>query len=780
MSGGDRRLGGDDAGAAAKPSPRGLCSRPSLSGGFGKLWALSPEVEDGDVSDASVEEVPETPASASAGRWSPSLGDYIAAARELGGPLSASRRRSAFAPGGRGSRFGTSPAAARSACRWPGFRRTPSQPPAVSAGAWRVPSRPGSLGGGAPPPSRPCTSEICPEPPPRRPGAVEEDSVETRVSAASWVGSDDGPGLLPFDADDVGPWAASTGQWTPPAAQSGILRLVSLGPAQSSDPGLCPTPAGVFPWLWMPRGALDLSLGFPDTADEVRRRGKQARRVTPIPPPAPLLRSYAAAVMNPNGAGGQGAQRGGGGKRRADGRPAVEEARAEASSRAKTTDGRGKPRAARLAEENKAVAPSGAAAPPPASAPRQKKLPASKPTDAPSSAGGNAPRAECFLCGRSGHFQADCTYEPVCVLCGEEGHNTANCATRGQKPALLLMGQAIAGEGFFYLDFEDEEDDAGGASNDAVVSFNGMGLSAPDLEAELRHLVECAWDWRVRQVADRQFSVVFPTAETLKMCTRSGRLFLPLSNTEASIRLADSDPAPAVELQEVWVQLSGLPRKMRRADRLRVVVELFHGKLGYKVGVRVIPTPPDAAAAQPPPPPPPARRQDPEEDDEDEDLLDSSPSENTWQTLGRHDASRSASAAAGAGQPSSAASGGTQDDAAAPGDATASLAPLARFDEYGSNLQASTPWPLPLATLEKLRSSAMLQAPQESGDPSSMLISTETSTGVDGSPSRDPDVAETGGSLPRPLRLDMAEVQVPRSKRMKTVPEEPPRKSKRL
>lgn len=131
------------------------------------------------------------------------------------------------------------------------------------------------------------------------------------------------------------------------------------------------------------------------------------------------------------------------------------------------------------------------------------------------------------------------------------------------------MGQAIRGEGFYYLDFEDDEQNEAEASNVTIISFTRQGLSATELE-ELQHLVECVWDWKVQSLSPTEFSVVFPSQDTLKLSTRSGRLFLPLSEITAKIRLADSDPAPAGMLQSVWVLLSGLPRSMRRADRLRV------------------------------------------------------------------------------------------------------------------------------------------------------------------------------------------------------------------
>jgi hypothetical protein len=130
------------------------------------------------------------------------------------------------------------------------------------------------------------------------------------------------------------------------------------------------------------------------------------------------------------------------------------------------------------------------------------------------------------------------------------------------------MGQAISGKGFFYLDFEEGGEEDGEASNVAVLSFGGLPLSAHDPEAELHHLIGIDWDWKVTQVAAKEYMVLFPSQDCLRMSARSGKLFFPLSNSTAKIKLADADPAPVELLQEVWVTISGLPRRMWRAKML--------------------------------------------------------------------------------------------------------------------------------------------------------------------------------------------------------------------
>ncbi|KAK1678678.1 hypothetical protein QYE76_039526 [Lolium multiflorum] len=362
---------------------------------------------------------------------------------------------------------------------------------------------------------------------------------------------------------------------------------------------------------------------------------------------------------------------------------------------------------------------------------RQSAAPTQPARTAPASGDSGSSKVECFRCGRPGHFLAGCTADPICVICGKEGHFSADCP--GLAPSVLcLMGQAISGEGFFYLDFDEGGDEETEASNAAVLSFDGLPLSARDLEAELHHLIGIDWDWKVTQVAAKEFTVLFPSQDCLRMSARSGKLFFPLSNSTANIKLADADPAPA-ELQEVWVTISGLPRRMRRADRLlkgmrmlgrpievdldsltrrapvrmRIacrnpsklhgLVQLFHKNEGFNVGIRVE-QPPSSSSALPPAPP---RNDDDNNSMGEDDDHDSLGDKDEWRRLGEKDKDKQAAAQDPAAAGNSTAP--AQSEQAAPADVPAPADPI--LDQYGSNLPSSAGrWPLALLVLEKQRS----------------------------------------------------------------------------
>jgi hypothetical protein len=397
------------------------------------------------------------------------------------------------------------------------------------------------------------------------------------------------------------------------------------------------------------------------------------------------------------------------------------------------------------------------------------------------------------------------------------------------------MGQAISGKGFFYLDFEEGGEEEGEASNAAVLSFDGLPLSARDPEAELHHFIGIDWDWKVTQVAAKEYMVLFPSQDCLRMSARSVKLFFPLSNSTAKIKLADTDPAPAELLQEVWVTISGLPRRMWRAkiltkgmrmlgrpvevdlsslarrtpvtiqiacrnpSKIHGLVQVFHKNGRFNVGIRV--EQPLCAPTGP-------LRNDDDDSMGDEDDSDSLGNEEEWRRLGENEKGKNAAAA----EPES--EGNRTEpkpaDQVAPADSVMTCDPV--LDQYGNNLPSSSGvWPLPLAVLEKQRAfetpptttPAQQQLAILEGVPTlppfdcSTLVTVESDYDSDASEESPGRLigarsveAGLGGAAAlsgewdlqvfREATMDAATTVVPRRRRTKTVPTGPARKSARL
>jgi hypothetical protein len=84
-----------------------------------------------------------------------------------------------------------------------------------------------------------------------------------------------------------------------------------------------------------------------------------------------------------------------------------------------------------------------------------------------------------------------------------------------------------------------------------------------------------SWDWQVAKVSESEFSVRFSSRETLRMSTRSGRIFLPLSQSEAIIREAFVEVRLGRAFPSVWVQVSGLPSDLMTKDRIMAALTMI-------------------------------------------------------------------------------------------------------------------------------------------------------------------------------------------------------------
>ncbi|KAK1632262.1 hypothetical protein QYE76_006577 [Lolium multiflorum] len=182
---------------------------------------------------------------------------------------------------------------------------------------------------------------------------------------------------------------------------------------------------------------------------------------------------------------------------------------------------------------------------------------------------------ECFRCGQQGHFQAECVNDPVCILCSKTGHVLAGCPTRGRPLILQSYGHAITGGGFFNIEVEPLKAQAEGELFEAIIHFTSAPLTALQLSDELKSLLDDLWDWQVSKVSDTEFCVRFPSRETLRMSTRRGKIYLPLSKCDVDIREAFVSPRPGPTFPSVWVQITGLLGDLMVKERLMAAMTMI-------------------------------------------------------------------------------------------------------------------------------------------------------------------------------------------------------------
>ncbi|KAK1698174.1 hypothetical protein QYE76_014871 [Lolium multiflorum] len=300
------------------------------------------------------------------------------------------------------------------------------------------------------------------------------------------------------------------------------------------------------------------------------------------------------------------------------------------------------------------------------------------------------------------------------------------------------MGHAISGGGFYNIDVEPlRGSQTPGEVFAAIISFKGKPLSEEILFDELKHHVDELWDWQVRKLSEVEFSVVFPSRETLRLSMGSGKLYLPLSKTETAICEAFLAPRPSVLLPSTWVRLTGVPEDLMTKERLMAAfvmvgrpcevdelslkkkdtepirmrfhcrfperikgsIQVFVNGEGFTVGVQAETPPRGGAGGSGGPPKPPARQ------DEDDDESDGFSTDSEWNRHRRRKNKEGEKAKEGELEKgkatAGAATGKSHKGAAETGQGSQSAPPLGKgtvsavaagltLDQYGSNLKGAT------------------------------------------------------------------------------------------
>ncbi|KAE8812423.1 hypothetical protein D1007_10562 [Hordeum vulgare] len=152
--------------------------------------------------------------------------------------------------------------------------------------------------------------------------------------------------------------------------------------------------------------------------------------------------------------------------------------------------------------------------------------------------------------------------------------------------------------------------------NVAVISMQRQKITPQVLLEGLRVLAVDGWDWHMHQISDFEFSVVFPSCESLRMIASCTSFTLPLNQLAISVKVAMNGFKSVGELFEVWVLVEDVPAEYRSVPFLMAfgillgkpievdgesLADVFPSFDGIRLRVRLE----GAEAFQAPPPPPP-------------------------------------------------------------------------------------------------------------------------------------------------------------------------------
>ncbi|KAE8780292.1 hypothetical protein D1007_46565 [Hordeum vulgare] len=167
--------------------------------------------------------------------------------------------------------------------------------------------------------------------------------------------------------------------------------------------------------------------------------------------------------------------------------------------------------------------------------------------------------------------------DAMCINCGCAGHYRSECESPPRCPTTLsYLGYGTERGSFYFVDAEIEE--VAARPHLATVTLepeqpipDGLVISSDLIRDELATYIgdfrRSEFAWEVTETAPLVFSVPFPSAELLRVCSH-GPIRCPLNQLLISIQAATSDPDPVPPLEKIWVLVYGLPRG---AVRLRGV-----------------------------------------------------------------------------------------------------------------------------------------------------------------------------------------------------------------
>jgi hypothetical protein len=181
-------------------------------------------------------------------------------------------------------------------------------------------------------------------------------------------------------------------------------------------------------------------------------------------------------------------------------------------------------------------------------------------------------KIKCFRCQEMGHHQKDCSNPPICYKCKEEGHLAAECLDfHAKSRELKMFGFAIVDQGFYSINIPGEEEYSKAS---CIIQVLQGDASEKKIEDELMNLINNKWEWQVKQVEAKEYTVVFPDKNSLDTFLKISEILLSVHGIKVKILKSILDPNVVEVLQSTWVKIFGLPAIACKEDVVMKVATL--------------------------------------------------------------------------------------------------------------------------------------------------------------------------------------------------------------